>query len=258
MIGVYDSGLGGLTVLRSLRKRMPSADLLYLGDTVHLPYGEKPPDLLQGYAEHAFAFFEKHSVSALIVACGTVSSTVLEGNAPPRVRFPIFGVVRPAAERALALGCRRIAVLATEATVRSGAYGRLLSRGHASHLSLACPTLVPLAESGAAGRSDRNFLQRIEAELSPLRAFCPDAVILGCTHFPLFAESIAALYPTSVLIDCGLAALDALAPRLFEVGSGTTAYYVTGSPELFRVSAERMALFDGREAVHQIKLSGTG
>lgn len=254
MIGVYDSGLGGLGVLRALRKRMPRADLLYLGDTLHLPYGEKPPGVLQNYAEQAFAFFEKQAISALVVACGTVSATVLESGRPCAHRYPIFGVVRPAAERALALGCRRIAVLATEATVKSGVYSRLLRQGRAEQLSLGCPSLVPLAESRAACRSDRRFMREIEAELSPLRDFSPDAIILGCTHFPLFAECIGELYPSAVLIDCGAAALDALPARLFEVGGGKSSYCVTGSPELFRASAERMGLLDGRETVRKVRL----
>ncbi len=233
---------------------MPNADLLYLGDTKNLPYGEKPPSLLRRYADAAFSFFEKHSVSALVVACGTVSSTVLESEAPPIFRFPIFGVVRPAAELALSSGFRRIAVLATEATIRSGVYGRLLSRGDAEVLPLACQALVSLAERGAVSPEDRQLVQQVARLLSPLRGFCPDAIVLGCTHFPLFSEIIRGLFPKATQIDCGRTAVDALPPRLCEVGSRSTSYYVTGSASLFSESAG----IDARVSVHEIKLSHTG
>ena len=252
MIGVYDSGLGGLTVLRYLRQRMPQADLLYLGDTVHLPYGEKPPSLLRNYAEDAFQFFRAHGVSALIVACGTVSTVVLEDRAC-NDGFPILGVARPAADRLRSLGCKRIALLATEATVASGVYERLLQCPGVKLFSLACPHLVPLAESGRMPRG-RRLLNVLERELHPLRDFSPDAILLGCTHFPLFEEAIAALYPSAVIVDCGRTAAELLDPERYGCGDGRSVYCVTGSPARFHAVAGQLFSFDAKD-LHQIELS---
>jgi glutamate racemase len=231
---------------------MPSADLLYLGDTVHLPYGEKPPALLRKYAEDAFSFFGQRAVSALVVACGTISTVVLETH-PPKTDFPILGVARPAAMRLRELRCRRIAVLATAATVASCGYVRLLRELDAEVLQLACPHLVPIAESGTALPSPQ-LMRLVDRELHPLRDFSPDAILLGCTHFPLFSEVIATLYPSAALVDCGRAAADLLDPALYGEGSGQTSYYVTGSADRFRCIAERILPSAITEGVHQIDL----
>ena len=257
MIGVYDSGLGGLAVLHRLRQRMPALDLLYLGDTAHLPYGKKSPSHLLSYARDALSFFEKHSAEAVIVACGTVSTVVLETQRLPRYPFPIFGVARPAAERTLALGCKRIAILATEATIRSGVYQALLTGHGAALFSLACPTLVPIAESSAIDPQNPHLTEAVDRALAPLRDFCPDGILLGCTHFPLFAEIIQRLYPSTVLIDCGAAAADLVSADFARSGHGQTLYCITGSHEAFRRSAERIDPCVSDAAIHKISLTDT-
>ena len=252
MIGIYDSGLGGLAVLRYLRERMPKADLLYLGDTVHLPYGEKPPALLQKYAESAVSFFRHRRVSVLLVACGTVSTVVLE-SAPPKADFPIIGVARPAVERLRRLGCKRIAVLGTAATIKSGGFERLLSELNAEILPLSCPHLVPTAERGDTAPS-LLLTRLVRQELQPLFAFSPNAILLGCTHFPLFSETIAELFPSCALIDCGRAAADLLDPAFYGDGSGKEEYCVTGSAEHFRQVSKGILPGSSSARVHQIDL----
>lgn len=186
-IGVFDSGVGGLTVLRALRQHMPNEHFLYLGDTARLPYGTKSPQTIQKYSLQAAAFLVARGIKCLVVACNTASATALDVLREHYGNLPIIGVVEPGAEA----GCRasvsgHIAVIATESTVQGGAYQRAIQRirAEATVSARACPLFVPLAEEGwTAGEVvelvARRYLQDLFAGPQ-----VPDTLLLGCTHFP--------------------------------------------------------------------------
>ena len=188
-IGVFDSGVGGLTVLQALRDRLPEEDFLYLGDTARLPYGSKSATTVQRYALNAAAHLTGLGVKLLVVACNTASSYALrelELSSP----VPVVGVVRPGVEAALATGARRIGVIGTEGTIRSGAYqGTLLQLEPRIVVEATpCPLFVPLAEEGW---GDHPVTDQIaEHYLRPLLGWGAEALILGCTHYPMLVPSL--------------------------------------------------------------------
>jgi len=259
-VGLFDSGVGGLTVLDAVARRLPSENLLYLGDTARLPYGTKSPETVRRYARKAAEFLAAHDVKALVVACNTASALALD-VIEQVVSVPVVGVVGPGARAAVEEARRLeakseailpIAVLATEATVASDAYGRAVRALDAARqvLNTACPLFVPLAEEGWI----ENDVARAAAEhyLAPVRASRARVVILGCTHYPLLRTTIArALAPGTVLVDSAESAATALAERLPAVarragdGAGETHLLVTDASERFARLASR---FLGREA----------
>ena len=236
MIGVFDSGIGGLSTVMALRKRLPKLDILYFGDTAHMPYGEKSDREIVALATHAADLLLSFGAKRLIAACGTVSAVAL-----PTLRdllgLPIDGVADAAAEEAR--GGQRIAVLGTEATVRSGGFTRLLKRlaPTAELRALACPTFVRMAENGETDACDPRVMRAVCVALAPLSDFSPDRVILGCTHFPLLSPAIGRVFPSATLIGCGDAAAARLSRRIPNEGSGTTRVFVSGDAEGFRRTA---------------------
>ncbi len=194
-IGVFDSGVGGLTVLAALRSELPSQRFVYLGDTARLPYGTKSPETVVRYALRAAEALVARDIRALVVACNTASAVSLPALRERFPDLPVFGVVEPGAELACATSrSGRIAVLATEGTVRGGAYERAIMarRPDARVTSVACQVFVALAEEGW----HRNGVALAAAAeyLRPLFATAdtaPDCVVLGCTHFPLLRAAIA-------------------------------------------------------------------
>ncbi len=188
-IGVFDSGVGGLTVVRALRRALPGEDIVYIGDTARLPYGTKSPRTIERYAVGCQKFLLDRDVKLVLIACNTASATAL-----PALRaaspVPVIGAVEPGAESALAATrAGRIGVIGTLGTVRSGAYERaLFDRDPNVHVSaLACPLLVPLAEEGwtddeIADAVARRYLAQLLARDPSI-----DTLVLGCTHYPLLA-----------------------------------------------------------------------
>jgi glutamate racemase len=188
-IGVFDSGVGGLTVLSALRDRFPAESYIYLGDTARLPYGTKSAATVQRYAVNAASHLAHHGIKLLIVACNTASSFALD-ELIERSPVPVVGVVVPGARAAVATGARRIAVIGTEGTVRSNAYQRALS-GLAPTVevdAVACPLFVPLAEEGWGDHPVTDAVAR--HYLAPLLERGVETVILGCTHYPLLRPSL--------------------------------------------------------------------
>lgn len=188
-IGIFDSGVGGLTVLRALRERLPAEDFLYLGDTARLPYGTKSDATVRRYALNATAHLVRHGIKLLVIACNTASAEALDAvtAASP---VPVVGVVEPGARAAAASRATRVAVIGTEGTVRSGAYQRELARiaPDLAVVAAACPLFVPLAEEGW---GDHPVTDRVaEIYLRPLLSRGVDALILGCTHYPLLRPSL--------------------------------------------------------------------
>jgi glutamate racemase len=194
-IGVFDSGVGGLTVLRALRSALPDEGFIYLGDTARLPYGTKSGETVTRYAEQAARVLVGRGIKLLVVACNTASAVALGHLATVFAPLPVIGVIEPGAAAACAASVSgQIAVIATEGTVRGGAYERAIraARPAAEVVSVACQLFVALAEEGWAGGPiaeavARRYLAGVVAERPAL-----DCLVLGCTHFPVLREAIAA------------------------------------------------------------------
>lgn len=202
-IGVFDSGVGGLTVLKALREALPHEDLVYLGDTARLPYGTKSPASISRYACQATALLQQSNIKLLVVACNTASAVALDALREQMQPLPVIGVVEPGAAAAVAARpAARHLVLATEATVRLGAYRQALhSLDEAAVVDeVACELLVSLAEEGwNNGAIAEAIAQRYLEDLDDA-ARQPDSVILGCTHFPLLRDTFAAVFDASTSI----------------------------------------------------------
>lgn len=208
-IGMFDSGVGGLTVLKALRHRMPCEDILYLGDTARLPYGTKSPETITRYALQATAKLVERGIKLLVVACNTATSVALPALRAAYPAIPVIGVVEPGAQASCRASRRgHIAVIATESTIRGRAYHKAIHRlrPEAHIVGLACPLFVPLAEEGwldgpiaeaiAARYLDPVFRPASGTESPEI----PDCLVLGCTHFPLLAQSIRNVIGKDVII----------------------------------------------------------
>lgn len=243
-IGVFDSGIGGLTVLRALAARLPGEDFLYLGDTARLPYGTKTAATVERYALQAVEALLRRGVKAVVVACNTASSAALPALAATHPLLPILGVIEPGAAAAVAATrSGRIAVLATEGTVRGGAYQREIMRLMPGAEVAAVPAtlFVALAEEGwtrgeVAGAAARRYLAPLFADA----AAAPDVLVLGCTHFPPLTAVIRSVVGEKVrIVDSAATTADALAglmgTRLQPSGhqDGASRFLVTDGEERF-------------------------
>ena len=241
-IGVFDSGLGGLTGLMELRRLMPEEAIVYFGDTGRLPYGEKTLAQLRVMAPQNLELLAGQGVKAILIACGTLSS-----NTPEILdAFPIpsFGVLRPSI-RAMAEtpGNGALGILATAATIRSGAFERALRLACPGReiIPVPCPDLVPLIESGHRSPSDPLLRAAAERYTAPLQG--ASAVLLGCTHYGIVEEALRRFLPAETLLvsaaACGAEAVrDYLeAQGLRGAGSGEERYLVSGDAAAFEASA---------------------
>ena len=245
-IGVFDSGVGGLTVVHAILAALPQEDLIYLGDTARYPYGTKSADTVTRYGVENVDFLAARDVKMLVVACNTASAVALPALAA-RYPFPIVGVIEPGA-RAAAARTRngKVGVIATDATIASGAYTRALraARPDLELFTRPCPLLVPLAEEGwLDGPVPRAVC---ESYLATLRRSGIDTLVLGCTHYPLLKPVIA-----EVMGD-GVALVDSAEETAREVagvlenrgiarrdGTGATSFFVTDVPDRFIRIGER-------------------
>jgi glutamate racemase len=215
-IGVFDSGIGGLTVVAALRAKLPAEPIVYLGDTARVPYGNKSPETVLRYTRRNLAFLRGRGVKALVVACNTASALAL-----PRLEreVPTWGVIGPGARRAAAVAKRRVGVIATAATVRSGAYPRRIAelRPDLEVLSEPCPLFVPLVEEG--WYDDPVTEEVARRYLAPLLAAGIDTLVLGCTHYPLLAPLLARIAgPDVTLVDSAESVAAEVAEGLAERG----------------------------------------
>lgn len=189
-IGVFDSGVGGLTVFREISRALPGEPLVYLGDSARVPYGTKSPETIQRYAREAARFLLERDVKMLVVACNTATAAalpILERELP----IPVIGVVEPGARAAVAVTKGRVGVIATEGTVRSRAYTRAIQAidEGIEVIEQPCPLFVALAEEGWAGTNVA--LEVAEVYLVPLLQNGIDTLVLGCTHYPILRSTIA-------------------------------------------------------------------
>jgi glutamate racemase len=241
-IGVFDSGFGGLTVLRALIELLPNADSIYLGDTARLPYGSKSRETISRYAVSSAKFIEEQGADLLVVACNTATALALDDVAAA-LAIPVVGVIEPGAQAASPNG--PVLVLATAATVQSGAYtGALNAVGLQAH-EKACPLLVPLVEEGWIEHPVTDEVLRIYLQEALATAPGTKTLLLGCTHYPLIEPAIrrvlAGLGVTLEIVDSARATASAtkqLIDRRFPApianGEARRWFYATDSVEKFK------------------------
>ena len=249
MIGIFDSGLGGLTAVKEMIKLSPSEELIYFGDTGRVPYGNRSSATITKNACQDAAFLMSKKVDAIVVACGTVSTTSIS-HLKETLPIPVIGVVEPSAEAAVKVTKNgRIAVIGTAATIRSGAFERAIKElsPECEVITQACPLFVPLVENGFV--SDDCEITRLAAEhyLGKIKDSGADTLILGCTHYPIIAGVISRVLPNVTLINSGAEA----AKKALEVlgktenaENGSVSYYVSDDPTMFVMGA---SLFLGGE-----------
>lgn len=257
-IGLFDSGLGGLTVLRELQHALPEQRFAYLGDNARFPYGTKSPETIVRYSRECAEFLMQRDVGVIVVACNTASAAalaVLESELP----VPVIGTVEPAARAALAATrSGKVGVLGTNATVASAVYENALKKLNPSVkvVSQACPLFVPLVE---AGMFDGEIVDKvIELYLAPLKAEGVDTVIFGCTHYPLLLSPIKRYLGDAVqVVECSKAMLEDVIKALAQANGRpssdvpSTSYFVTDAVGQFNQLA---ALFLGHGGVHASKV----
>ncbi len=236
-IGVFDSGIGGLTVLHALREKCPGTDMIYLGDVGRMPYGVKDKATILGYARDCARFLLAKGAEAIVIACNTATAAALE-ELRQELSVPVYGVISfaaQAAEKATKNG--RIGVIATEATVKSGSYGKALS-GYTVLERPASP-LVTMIEGGIGAGDERALAACIQA-LADLPARDIDTLVLGCTHFPVYAPIFGKLLPGVTLIDTGKALADVLSPDFAAPGEGRSEYHTSKDSEAFAAMVRRL------------------
>jgi len=263
-IGVFDSGLGGLTAVRSLRQILPEENLIYFGDTARVPYGGRSKETLLKYARQDVRFLRSHDIKAILVACGTVSTTSLE-TLQQENDLPIVGVVEPTCRRALLVTkTKRVGIIATLASIRSGTYEATLKRldSEVKVIGKACPLFVPLVENERFRRGDIVIETVAREYLEPLKAAGIDTLILGCTHYPLLTEVIAEIMgPEVTLVSAGEESAFEL-KRLLKAGGlradenrcGEPEFYVSDRAEDFDRIASVFLREDLRKAARRIDI----
>ena len=263
-IGVFDSGLGGLTTVRELCRLLPGEDIVYFGDTGRVPYGSRSKETIIRYARQDVAFLRTFDLKLIVIACGTVSTTALDilANENP---IPVLGVVAPAAAAAAQTTQNgRIGLIGTQASIRSGAYEALIRKADpaAQVTAQPCPLFVPLVENGRFRPGDI-VIETVAGEyLAPLKEAGVDTLVLGCTHYPLLTEIIGDyMGPEVTLIDVGRTCADAVARHLTDMDAlsgpgrtGESRYYVSDSAEDFSRLASVFLRRDVEESVTQVDI----
>ena len=262
-IGVFDSGVGGLTVLAELNRRLSAERTVYLGDNARTPYGPRPADEVRRFTLEAVDWLLDQDVKLLVLACNTATARAL-GDVRARADVPVVGVVRPGAVAAAsATRSRHVAVIATAGTVESGAYHDAIVEADAATAvtQLACPELVPMVESGILdGRRAETVLRGyLEPMLGGDRRI--DTLLLGCTHYPLLREPIERIVgPGVAVVDSAFTTalavedlLDALGARTDETAPAAHRVATTGEVESFVVVAERL-FGDGLPGVESVAI----
>ena len=248
-IGVFDSGFGGLTVLKALVELIPDADYSYFGDTARLPYGSKSSETVAKYAVEAIQYLENQGAEFLVIACNTATALALD-RITAVARVPVVGVVEPGAEcAASATRNRKVVVIGTEATVASHAYRKALESRNVDALEKACPLFVPLVEEGWTDHSVTEQVARIYLDQAFGDGFqAADVLVLGCTHYPLIKPLLSRLVPAGVrIVDSADSTAQAVAARLDRASSTGTPglrFFATDSAEKFKRLGSR---FLGRQ-----------
>jgi glutamate racemase len=255
---VFDSGIGGLTVLHELVQLLPHEDFIYLGDTARVPYGSKSNEVILRYSRENTGFLLAKGIKLLVVACNTSSAVALDQIAG-ETAVPVVGVIEPGARAAVkASRVGRIGVIGTEATIASGAYTRTIQRlnSRTEIYTRACPLLVPLVEEGW---TDNDIAERTtEFYLESLRASGIDTLLLGCTHYPLLLPVIRRLLGPGVkIVDSATATAATVRAELTRLGlargsgGGRRSFFVTETPDRFIRTGRR---FMGPEVESAVRI----
>jgi len=266
-IGVFDSGLGGLTVVKKITELLPGEDIIYLGDTGRVPYGPRSRDTIIKYAHQDAGFLAGFDIKAMVIACNTVCSVAVD-ELKSKYEIPLFEVVKTPSETAAEkTKTNKIGVIGTAATIRSGAYEKALKEinPELEVFSAACPLFVPLVEEGWFEASNEAALCIAESYLSGLRESEIDTLILGCTHYPLLHDVISKVISTAgrevSLIDSGAETAKYVAGSLRELNKlngnkngGTAKYFVTDSIDGFSIPAAKYLDSDVQGLVQQVVL----
>ena len=266
VVGVFDSGFGGLTVLRALLPRIAAANYIYLGDTARLPYGAKSQATIARYAVESARFLEERGCEYLVIACNTATALALE-DIRRAVKVPVLGVIEPgvqAAKRAIAVSGGEVLVLATTATVQSHAYREACAAVGLRATEVACPLLVPLVEEGWTDHAVTREVLRIYLT-EALRKCSPQAVLLGCTHYPLIAgeieQTLRELGSDAVVIDSAEATSAAAAVDLANT-SDASAHATSATFECFATDSvdkfERLGSLFLRQPIGKVHLLDLG
>ena len=263
-IGVFDSGLGGLTVVRELRKVLPNEDIVYFGDTGRVPYGTRSQETIKKYAAEDEKFLLSKDVKLIIAACGTVSSVA--SDIAKDLPVPYFEVVSHAAKAAAEnTKNRKIGVLGTAATVKSGKHAEYIYSvlGDVEVTACACTMFVPLVEEGWYSPDDSVVLETVRRYLKPVIDAGVDTLILGCTHYPVLTDAIKRVVGDRVtLINAGTATAAAVYDYLYKNGSlndketdGVQSFYVSDKPDSFRnIASSLLGESIDEERVEQVSL----
>ena len=265
-IGVFDSGLGGLTTIKKLVESLPREDIIYLGDTGRVPYGSRSRETIIKYACQDATFLAEFDVKAMVIACNTACSAafnILDG----KYDMPVYEVINvPAKVAASVTKNGRIGVIGTAATIRSGAYETALRQVSTdlSIISVSCPLFVPLVENGRTAADDIAVMTIAEDYLSSLRESGVDTLIMGCTHYPLLRDVISGVMGSGVtLIDSGEETAKLVAEDLREREmlshtdrEGTIRYFVTDSTDGFSAMASLFLESDVSGHVEQVSIWG--
>lgn len=259
-IGLFDSGIGGLTVLKEVLTELPDESYVYFGDTARVPYGNKSKDTITRFSMQNVQFLQSLDVKLCVVACHTASSLSLRELQERFYPMPMIGVIEPAARKAVEVSRgKRVGVIGTKATISSGAFEAELKRIDKSVrvFSTACPLFVPLVEEG--WTSGEIVEKTARTYLEPLRDFGIDTLILGCTHYPVLAEAIGAVLPGVELVNAARETAHEAAAVLNRMGARASAgerhdlrLFVSDEPEHFRQMGER---FFGRPIGSVVKIS---
>lgn len=253
-IGVFDSGVGGLTVAREIMRNLPNEDIVYFGDTARVPYGSKSKDNIIRYSRQIIHFLQTKGVKAIVIACNTASALALE-TVKDEFDLPIIGVVEPGARAALAVTeTKKIGVIGTEATVRSSMYEKIIQEiePDVSVTAKACPLFVPLVEEGFKKHPVTDEI--IDYYLSSFKDSDIDALILGCTHYPLLRSKIRAYvgekitlvnpaYETAMDLKSILQNMDLENPNA-EGDHGSYSFYVSDAADKFKQFANSILPYD--------------
>lgn len=248
-IGIFDSGIGGLTVLREIRKHLPNENIIYLGDTARVPYGIRSAETVIRYSIANTDFLIRQNIKIMIIACNTASSVATD-VLKQRYSIPIVDVIGPGSRRALAASkSKKIGIIGTEGTIRSGAYQREIQRmdSESQTYTQACPLFVPLAEEGWCDESDEVVLEIARRYLAPLVDQQIDTLVLGCTHYPLLKE------PIQKIMGPGIQLVDSAEEIAWEImrmlgddggrqrrkGQGSCLFFVTDIPHRFADTGRR-------------------
>ena len=257
-IGVFDSGLGGLTAVRVLRRLMPDENIIYFGDTGRMPYGGRPKAQIREIARQNIAFAESFGVKAVLAACGTISSNAQDIIAENATK--VIGVLTPGVTELVGTGCKKLGVIATATSIASGAFQDEILKiaPDAEITAVACPEFVPMIESGHIDRADEVVRDVVARTLKPIKDAGAEALLLGCTHYGIIAEAINDYLPETILVGAADAAARALKAYLEETGavSGKNAaeqYFTSGNTEDFVKLAPVMLGYELKSAVQFVE-----